>query len=125
MVGVFAQNDGSFKPVASIPVNKGGTWQNAQEVWAKDNGVWVKIFPAEVREPATGDNYQRFSFAWDELTNIGRLIVWWNGVDVYDGYPPAGAVSITLGAWTYYKGALGGTINANRRDYRIYRIGTP
>ena len=120
MVGVFAQSGGSFKPVASIPVNNGGTWQNAQELWAKDNGIWVKIFPVEVREPATGDLFQVNQFMWFRRPGNNTSQVWWGGTQV--GVTSSEAVSMVIGAWTYYRGGWKEDYGNSQR-YGIYRIG--
>lgn len=131
MVGVFAQSGGSFKPVGSIPVNNGGTWQNAQEVWAKDNGVWVKIFPLEVREPASGENYEYNPSVGDRFTwmisgHNGVLAIYWGGATINLSYPPGydNITTFKVGGWTYYRGSLRLTQSAVRR-YALYRIGTP
>lgn len=124
MVGVFAHSGGSFKPATSIPVNNGGTWQNAQEVWAKDNGVWVKVFPAEVREPATGETFIQGHTSWFFYSSVGQGGVNWDGALLFmSSEIQAGTTSFKYGSWTYYRGTH--RVGGNIAQYAIYRIGTP
>lgn len=122
MVGIFAHDGGAFKPVSAVPVNNSGTWQNAQEVWAKENGIWTKVFPSEVREPPTGEFYNQDTYNWRNIGSPSNsALITWNS-DYTNA--PFNSVSFTSGSWTYYRGTYRANISIAAL-YGIYRIGTP
>lgn len=123
MAGIYAHSGGNFKEVKTIPVKNGTVWQNAQEVWAKNGGVWVKVFPNLVREPATGELYLNNSHSWSHATNQGT--VFWDATRMYQGPNiNSNTISYTVGSWTYYRGAYQKT-TFGIYSYAIYRIGRP
>ena len=78
---------------------------------------------ATVREPASGENYVLSSYEWHAFggvaTSTGIAISWNGGYNVAPS-ASASATSVTIGSYTYYRGAFKTTISTGSK-YAVYR----
>lgn len=77
---------------------------------------------ASSREPPTGTNYNYANFNWVVYLSDWWIEIYWNGVLVYDAASSDAPTlsSVKVGEWTYYRGALAGSVSGERY-YGLYR----